>query len=726
VLKSHKFGRCCYVVTAVLAISCCVFPALGEESNPIAPRQPDVPPAQPGSKLTNPIDRFLQPVYAEQQIDPLIVVSDETFARRVHEDLVGLLPTPVALQAFMEDTRPDKRNRLVQKLLGDRRAYAEHWLTFWNDALRNAYRGTGFIDDGRRQITGWLFESLYDNKPYDRFVHELISPVDGSEGFIKGIVWRGVVNASQRRELQAAQTISQVFMGTNLKCASCHDNFLNAWTLDDAYGLANVFAEKPLETFEYNKPIGEFAPVKFLYPQLGEIDAAGPREVRVKQLADLMTRAENGRLTRTIVNRLWAILFGRGLVEPVDDMEATPWHADLLDWLAADLADHDYDLKHTLALICSSQAYQLPAVGVPSPEVADYQFRGPYVRRMSGEQFLDAVASLTEVWPQPDGQMLKRDGRGQGGQLAAVAEVLSKKETPRNEIKADWIWNDTQAAAGATGGTLYLRRSFEVKNSAQTARAVMTCDNGFALFLNGKKIAASENWESPVAVDLKPHLQLGKNVFAVEARNLADQEKTAEESSNPAGFILYAELTQSEEESVILGTDEKWLVTTDLKPGWETVDFKAEDWRPAARLGDVNSGPWNIRERLQAAMTTYTGPIRAALVMDDSLTRALGRSNREQVVTRRESVATTLQALELTNGDTLDAILKQGAQNWLERSGEDSPKMIAAIYTQALGRAPTESETKIARELIGSPATVEGVQDLLWTLVMLPEFQLID
>ncbi len=697
----------------------------GAEENPVAPRRPEIPVVEAALELENPIDRFLQRDYSQQNIDVQNVVSDRVFARRVYEDLVGLLPKPEELDAFLNDTRPDKRHRLVRKLLSDRRNYAEHWMTFWNDALRNAYRGTGFIDDGRRQVTGWLFGSLYENKPYNQFVHELINPVDGSEGFIKGIVWRGTVNASQRRELQAAQTISQVFMGTNLKCASCHDSFLNSWRLSDAYGLANVFADQPLETFECNKPNGEFASIKFLYPQLGQIDAKAPRDVRIKQLADAMTGPQNGRLTRTIVNRLWAIFFGHGLVEPVDDMEQPAWNRDLLDWLAADLAEHDYDLKHTMQLICTSRAYQLPSVGFPSPEDSEYKFRGPFVKRMSGEQFLDAVAVFTGVWPQASGQMISRDGRGQGGQLTDVAHVLAPKHRSDYHFDAQWIWNDAQAAQATLGGTLYLRRGVELAAIPQSARAVVTCDNSFKMFVNGKEVAAGENWQRPTVVDLQPHLEAGRNVIAVQATNGADKDKTPQESSNPAGFLFHAAIRFQDGRQMVLETDAEWLCTPEIFSNWEQSDFAPQGWQHAVVVADVDGGPWQVREKLITAIIMHETKIRAALIMDDALTRALGRSNREQVVTRRESVATTLQALELTNGGTLDGVLKQGAENWLKRFRTDSDALVRGVYSQALGREPSPEELQISRELVGAPPTAEGIQDLLWGVIMLPEFQLI-
>src|SRR5262249_11658882 len=159
----------------------------------------------------------------------------------------------------------------------------------------------------------------------------------------------------------------------------------------------------------------------FIYPELGTIDASAPRADRMKQLADLVVKPENGRLTRTVVNRLWAHLMGRGIVEPLDDMDQVPWSQDLLDWLAAHPTAHSYDLKHTLSVLATSRTYRLRSVGLADPsERGPYVFRGPLTRRMSAEQFVDAVSAITGVWPKASGDMLKVDGRGQGGQIAAV------------------------------------------------------------------------------------------------------------------------------------------------------------------------------------------------------------------------------------------------------------------------------------------------------------------
>jgi hypothetical protein len=356
------------------------------------------PPSREGRE--HPVDRIVDRYFADQGIEPPRPVDDAAFYRRVSLDLLGLLPDPGDIDRFVADASAGKREALVAALLEDRAAFSAHWLTFWNDLLRNDYAGTGYIDGGRKQVTDWLYAALFENMSYDRFVRELIDPTEASEGFLRGIQWRGRVNASQVPALQFAQNVSQVFLGVNLKCASCHDSFVDDWTLRDAYGMAAVAADEPLEMYRCDKPTGESARAGFLFPELGAIDAGAPREERLRQLAGLMVDAGNGRTARTIVNRLWQRLMGRGIVHPVDAMANRPWSEDLLDFLAQDLVTHGYNLDWVLARIATSQAYQAACID-PADAAADaYRFRGPSPRRLTAEQFLDAVWRLTGAGPE--------------------------------------------------------------------------------------------------------------------------------------------------------------------------------------------------------------------------------------------------------------------------------------------------------------------------------------
>ena len=200
-------------------------------------------------------------------------------------DIIGLLPTPQELDAFEKDSDPGKRCTWVRQLLKHNDDYAANWFTFWNDALRNDYTGTGYITGGRSDISDWLYTSLKNNKPYNDFVKQLISPDKQSKGFIEGIKWRGVVNASQRTEMQAAQNVSQVFFGLNLKCTSCHNSFISDWKLEDAYAFADIFADSSMEINRCDKPTGKYTNPRMLWKQLGTIDSLANRATKLAQLA---------------------------------------------------------------------------------------------------------------------------------------------------------------------------------------------------------------------------------------------------------------------------------------------------------------------------------------------------------------------------------------------------------------------------------------------------------
>lgn len=714
--------------------------SFGFRQAPVAPRTPEIPPAPPGSSLENPVDRFVARSVQEQkgQLD-WTPAPGRTFVRRATLDLVGLLPTAEQLEAFEKDTRPGREARLVERLLDDRRAYADHWLSFWNDALRNSYRGTGFIDNGRKTITQWLYQTLYDNTPYDRFVHDLISPVPGSEGFTKGIIWRGVVNASQVPPVQAAQNVSQVFLGTNLKCASCHDSFVNHWKLKDAYALASVFAEKPLEIHRCDKPTGETSGVGFIYAGLGTIDASAPRAERMKQLADLLVKPENGRFARTAVNRLWAHLMGRGIVEPLDDMDQPAWSQDLLDWLAADFVAHGYDLKHTLALITSSRAYALPSAGVEDPSTRGaFVFRGPFIKRMTAEQFADAVSSVTGVWPNATGDMIRVDGRGQGGQVSAIRAAVAAsagattKDTGKGaHVEAQWIWSHADAARDP-GGRILLRKVIHLDAVPDQAVAVATCDNELVLYINGREVGESKEWTRPVAADVTGLLKAGDNVVAVEATNWPDAEHqrgTEIQGANPAAFMAWVGGFTQDRQAWGVGSDASWLWSKKAEKNWKDQPFNTEGWQHAVELPGA-SRIYGSQVDLKAAASDVVppddgAPLRAGLVFDDPLLSALGRTSREQVVTRRDPIATTLQALELSNGATLDAKLHRGAERWVKEHGANADALVQDVFLAAVGRAPTAPERDAAKELVGTKPTAEGVQDLLWAVFMLPEFQLV-
>jgi hypothetical protein len=354
------------------------------------------------------------------------------------------------------------------------------------------------------------------------------------------------------------------------------------------------------------------------------------------------------------------------------------------------------------------------------------------VKRLAAEQFLDAVLALTSTWPDPDAAAMKVDGRGQGGQLGAIAPALASASRPppvagRPPLtKANWLWSSPQAREGVPPQTIYLRRQWSLDARPARGLATITADNSFELFINGKSVGKSDNWNTPLQLDVTDALAAGKNIIGLKAANGGT-------SPNPAGAIGDIVALSAEGKPVAtLSTDDAWQVSDAEVAGWLKADFDASKWKGASVLGDASVAPWNVAAIVSqgltaAAVNTQLPPgfrVRAALMPLDPLQSALGRPNREQVVSARDPAATMLQALELTNGTLLGQYISRGAAYWHKQGTADTRKIIDQIYLTALSRPPADAERGLAIEIIGSPPTMEGLEDLLWTVCMLPEFQL--
>lgn len=247
-------------------------------------------PPVPHSSYPNPIDAFIERDLRAAGVPRPALADDAVFARRVYFDLIGLPPDPRELQDFLSGTEPDKRSLLIDKLLNRREAYAEHWMTYWNDLLRNE-DGVALPGEKREWITRWLFDALKNNVPYDRMARELLAPEgpNAPRGFLAGINWGGDVSASQSPAMQAAQNSAQVFLGANLRCASCHDSFVSRWKLNQTFGLAAYFTADGLEIARCDIKTGASAVPAFLFPELRDGVPASDLAERRRQVARMFT-----------------------------------------------------------------------------------------------------------------------------------------------------------------------------------------------------------------------------------------------------------------------------------------------------------------------------------------------------------------------------------------------------------------------------------------------------
>ncbi|MCH2365420.1 MAG: DUF1553 domain-containing protein, partial [Planctomycetes bacterium] len=197
--------------------------------------------------------------------------------------------------------------------------------------------------------------------------------------------------------------------------------------------------------------------------------------------------------------------------------------------------------------------------------------------------------------------------------------------------------------------------------------------------------------------------------------------------ANPAGLIVSLKAMDSKGAPLSeIATSAAWLHTLDKKKDWQLPAPPDTGWKASFRIGDLDASPWNVGDHFQSNAPLAGGvEVRSSLTFSGPLQVALGRPNREQVVSRRESVATLLQALELTNGKTLDGIISWNSKQLLGQEHTSTAELIKAVYSRGLSRKPTAGELKTLAGLVGTPASAEGVQDLLWAILMHPEFQLI-
>jgi hypothetical protein len=356
-------------------------------------------------------------VFARQkdlQLLPAPVASDEVFLRRVHLDLIGALPTPEEARAFLDSKEPDKRAKLIDRLL-ERDEFAAFWALKWADVMRGS--PTTLSERGVHSFHRWLVRTVAEDRPLDAFARELLT----AQGNTLHRPAAGFYRVSRTPE-ECAETFAQLFLGVRVQCARCHNHPFENITQTDYYGLAASFAQvqrkgqrfmlddeviflaagREVQNPQTRKPQEPIAFGTPAYPPLGFVRTMLNDDDRRARLADWLTRPDNPYFAPSLVNRTWYHLFGQGIVEPVDDFRATnpPSNPELLRALSADFVRHGYRLKPLLRTILNSKTYQLAANGPPQSAFAaraDRYFTQTRVKMLTAEQVLDAVSQATGV-----------------------------------------------------------------------------------------------------------------------------------------------------------------------------------------------------------------------------------------------------------------------------------------------------------------------------------------
>ena len=355
-------------------------------------------------KAPSPVNYIDEKVLAKLRLlhyPPAPLISDSTFVRRIHLDLTGLLPKTTVVQSFLADDATDKRSKLIDRLL-DSPDYAKYWARKWGDLLRLSRKQIG--EGAVYKFADWLEQSIATNQPYDKFARDLLTAKGSSLLNPEANFIRTTINAED-----AMESTSQLFLGSRIQCAKCHNHPFERWTQDNYYGLTAFFAHtktkklgKSEETFVWNAKEGEVKhPVtgKHLPPWVPDTGTfeLPPDKDRRQVFAEWLTKPGNPFFAKVEVNRIWASLMGIGIVEPFDDFRDTnpPSNEPLLEALAKDFVENGFNRRDLIRKIVNSNAYQTSGESnqFNRDDTRFFSFRPP--RRLEAEQLVDALGQVT-------------------------------------------------------------------------------------------------------------------------------------------------------------------------------------------------------------------------------------------------------------------------------------------------------------------------------------------
>ncbi len=354
------------------------------------------------------IDDLVLAQLRQLRLKPSDRCSDEDFVRRAHLDTIGKLPTVDETRAFLADTAPDKRTKLIDALL-QREEFVDYWSYRWADIF--LVNGGLLRPEGVRAYYQWIRGGVAENRPWDRMVREVLTA--------KGLsTENGATNfyAVHQDPETLAENTAQAFLSLSINCAKCHDHPLEKWTNDQYYAFANLFSRVRAKGWGgdtrsgdgvrtlYVEPRGDLIQPRTGKPQTpapldGEALAPDDPGDRREALADWLVAPENPHFARSITNRVWAAYFGRGLVDPVDDLRASnpASNEPLLDALSAHLVESQFDLKALMRTILRSETYQRGGE-VLSENRDDSKYLSRHMpRRLMAEVLHDAIVDVTGV-----------------------------------------------------------------------------------------------------------------------------------------------------------------------------------------------------------------------------------------------------------------------------------------------------------------------------------------
>ena len=447
----------------------------------------------------SPVDDLLIDQWRRLGIVPSARADDATFVRRATIDICGTLPSRRQIEDYIDDSRPDKRARLIDQLL-ERPEYASYFALKWADLLQN--RGAGYATSRQRPGTAlfsaWIRDSIAANKPYDQFATEILT-ASGSQNENPPTIWY----RSVRTLPDYVESIAQAFLGVRIQCAQCHHHPFERWSQADYFGLAAVFSrigrkggfadgEVPTNEVIYAKAKGDV-----FHPRTGELilpRALGGPDFELdlyadprQSLARWMVRPDNPFFARTMANRMWAHFLGRGIIHPIDDARSTnpPSNPELLGALTEDFVASGYDVKHLVRVITNSWAYGLDSAPNDWNRSDTQSYARFYPRRLTAEVLLDGISFVLDVPTEFSG--------GPGAfPLGTRAIELPDENVPAHFLNVFGRPARMSACACERVDSPALAQALELVNSEEIQRK-LTAEAGYACQLAENELPHAEN-----------------------------------------------------------------------------------------------------------------------------------------------------------------------------------------------------------------------------------------
>jgi hypothetical protein len=699
-----------------------------------------------GQPENNYVDQLVNAKLRQLKHLPAETCPDSTFVRRVYLDLTGLLPTAEQVVHFLNDPSPQKRDQLIDRLL-ETDSHARFWALKTADLMRV---NTALLPDGRAELLfNWIRDNYRDNLAHDRFAHQILTASGDSKKAAPANYFCTTKSAEDLTEMT-----SQIFMGSRIGCAKCHNHPFENWTQNDYYSISAVFArvqqQGPMvqltDAGETTHPATGQVMVPWGNASTPDVDNISDRRIG---FANWLIADENPFFARVEVNRIWSHLFGRGIVDPVDDFRSSnpPSNVELLDALASDLVRHGFDRRHIIATICRSQTYQRDTATNPFNANDSQLCSHIPVRLLSAEQLQDAIGYVTATLPdasamQREADELRRQFDKEIGKFQQSQEAWEKafieqaanaqldqtpwysigpfqqggyEETRKQEFvpampKTDtalqhhdrsWLiqpsWNDDEQIDFSGGNTAYYVHRTLQATQTMDVTLHLKGDDGVTIWIDGKQV-----FDRPTSFldgQIPLHLHKGSNDLLMKITN------------GGGAFYFHYNIPNKRGSQNVL--------TIVGKPAKDrTVEERQliRDVRIADRSDLVD-----LQTRIAKLMNRHEFATQRPYPEQTDFLKAFGQPKRESpCACERASEPTLDQALQLLNGQEVHRRVERSVAKF---ANLESVEFIDQLYLAAFSRHPRDEEHATAKAYLNkSENREEAVKDVVWAILNTQEF----